>query len=131
MPSAFNVDWVFVSTRDVANNSLNLMHYYQACNGKLPWEGHHESALVYAMAKAGGKLAKVPMALALASEPADCVSDSCRVGPSFKGHSGQLGCCVGGLRLQCYYQNYACDAALRHANSSELLSEKVFLPSVG
>jgi hypothetical protein len=116
MPQAFNVDWLYIGTRDVANAALNVLHLYQTCNGSIPGHGHFEAMLQLAVQRDGFKRAKTPMAVALASQ--DCElnasgSDYCTHMAPFKGRRGPLGCCVEALRVQCFFDNNACETVLQ------------------
>ena len=121
---AFNKDWLYVSSRRVANASLMVISLYEKCHGALPWNGHYEGALTHAVRRAGFIEKSLPMALALTSEP--CITNSCSMMPGYKGHSAQLGCCAEGIWLQCHYQNKACDSTLRRprsvSNDSQLVA---------
>jgi hypothetical protein len=108
---AYNQDWLYVSSRRVANASLMILRLYEKCHGLLPWNGHYEAALTYAVRRVGSYFKRLPLALALTSEP--CRPGRCSMMPGYKGHSAQLGCCAEGLWLQCHYQNKACDSKLR------------------
>ena len=121
MVQAFNQDWLYVSSRKVANVSLAMLHAYERCKGTLAWGGHYETGLQIVVQKAGMRVGRVRMALALTTatthDQRPCTADKCSLMPGYRGHSPQFGCCVGGLRLQCHYQNHACSLAMRSYQS--------------
>ena len=115
LPQQFNVDWVYVSSRAVANVTLSVVHEYRRCRGQLDGGGHFEVLLSKVAQRAGFRRVLVPMPVALVQSACAAPDGSCSSVPAYKHERTVrlIGCCVEGQLAQCHFGNALCGDVLR------------------